>query len=232
MLEELQKVVAELVGLDGGDTHTEVAVDVQDVFYKLLEVGAFILVSPHIDARQHDFLEAVCDDFAHIVIYVLGWTACGASSYHRDDTIGAKVVTPVVDLDEAAGVEGVESGVVAEQVAVVTFRVAVASLEVLIDDVEQSGFALVVDDIVCNAGLQQLFLPVVDHAACDGNQGLWMLAPNLVDGLSAFLVAGIGDGAGVHDKDIGLCIAIGNIIPRRLEARRQGIGLIQVDAAA
>lgn len=232
VLEKLQKVVAELVGLDGGNAHTEVAVDVQDVFYKLLEVSAFILVAPHIDSRQHDFLETVGDDFTHIIIYVLSRAARGTSSDHRDDAIRAEVVAAVVDLDEAACVEGVEGGMVAEQVAVVTFRVAVASLEVLIDDVEEGGFALVVDDIVCNAGLQQLFFPVVDHTACDDDQCLGVLASYLMDGLSAFLVAGVGDSAGVHDKDIGITIAIGKIIPRLLEARCQGIGLIEIDAAA
>ena len=217
MLEELQKVVAELVGLDGGDTHTEVAVDVQDVFYKLLEVSAFMLVAPHIDAGQHDFLETVGDDFAHIVIDVFGRTACGASSHHRDDAIGAEVVAAIVDLNEAAGVEGVESGVVAEQVAVVAFGVAMARAEMLIDDVEQGGFTLVVDDIVSNARLQKLFLPMVDHTARDGNECLWMLAPNLMDGLAAFLVAGVGNGAGVHDKDIGVGITVGDVVARRLE---------------
>lgn len=61
---------------------------------------------------------------------------------------------------------------------------------------------------------------MVDHAASDSNQSLGVLASNLVDGLAAFLVAGVGDGAGVHDEDIGTAIAIRNLIPRRLETRR------------
>ena len=73
---------------------------------------------------------------------------------------------------------------------------------------------------------------MVDHAARDGNECLGVLAPNLVDGLAAFLVAGVGDGAGVHDKGIGVGIAVGDVVARRLETRRQGVGLIQVDAAA
>ena len=151
MLEELQKTVTKLIGLDGGNSDTKVTLDFQDVFHKLFEVRVLILVTPHVDTGQHDFLEAVGDDFAHIIIYVLGGTACGASSYHRDDAIGAKVVAAVMDLDEAAGVEGVEGRLVAEQVAVVALRVAVASLEMLVDDVEQGGFALVVDDVVGDA---------------------------------------------------------------------------------
>ena len=50
--------------------------------------------------------------------------------------------------------EGVKSGSVAEQVAVVAFGVAVTRAEMLVDDVEQGGFALVVDDIVGDARLQ------------------------------------------------------------------------------
>ena len=136
VLEESKKPIAELVRLDGGDAHTEVAVDVENVFHKLLEVGALILVTAHVDARQHDFLEAVGDDLAHVVIDVFGGTARRASSHHRDDAVGAEVVAAVVYLDEAAGVEGVEGGLVAEQVAVVAFGVAVTGLEMLVNDVE------------------------------------------------------------------------------------------------
>ena len=73
---------------------------------------------------------------------------------------------------------------------------------------------------------------MVDHAACDGNQGLGMLPSYLMDGLAAFLVAGVGDRAGVHDKDIGIAIAISDFISRRLEPRRQSIGFIEVHSAA
>ena len=73
---------------------------------------------------------------------------------------------------------------------------------------------------------------MVDHAARDGNQGLGVFAPDLTDGLTTFLVAGVGDSAGVHDKDVGTAIAVGNLIASRLETRRQSIGLIQVDAAS
>ena len=73
---------------------------------------------------------------------------------------------------------------------------------------------------------------MVDHAASDGNECFGMLAPYLVDGLAAFLVARVGDGAGVHDEDIGSTIAICNLISRRLETRRQSVGFVQVEAAA
>ena len=232
MLEEAQKVVTELVGLNGGDPDAEVAVDIQDVLHELFEVDVLILVTSHIDTRQHDFLEVMGDDFAHVVIDVLGGAAGGPSPDHGDDAVGAEVVAAVMDFDEAAGVEGVEGGVVAEQVAVVAFGVAVTRAEVFVDDVEQGGLALVVDDIVCDAGLQQILFPVVDHAAGDGNKCLGVLAAYLVDGLTAFLVAGVGDGAGVHDKDIGLGITVGDVVARCLETRRQSIGLIEVDAAA
>ena len=232
MLEQGKETVAELVRLDGGDTDSEVAVDGQDVFHKLLKVSAFVLVTPHVYASQYDFLEAVADDFAHIIIDVLGGTACRPAAYHRDDAIGAEVVAAVMDFDEAAGVEGVEGGLVAEQVAVVAFGVAVTCAEMLVDDVEQSGFALIVNDIVGHARLQQFLLPVIHHAPRDGNERLRMFSPDLVDGLAAFLVAGVGDGAGVHDEDIGVTIAISDLISRRLEPRRQGIGFIQIDAAA
>ena len=72
---------------------------------------------------------------------------------------------------------------------------------------------------------------MVDHATSDGNQCLRMLATYLTDGLAAFLVAGVGDGAGVHDEDVGDTVALGNLIPRRLEPRCQSIGLIEVDTA-
>lgn len=73
---------------------------------------------------------------------------------------------------------------------------------------------------------------MVDHATRNGNESLGMFASNLVDGLAAFLVAGVGDGASVYNKDIGIAIAISDFISRCLEARSQGIGFIQIDAAA
>ena len=94
------------------------------------------MVAPHVDTRQHDFLEAVSDDFAHIIVYILGGTASGSATNHWNDAVGAEVVAAIVDLDEAAGVEGVEGRLVAEEVTVVTLGVAVASLEMLVDDVE------------------------------------------------------------------------------------------------
>ena len=198
VLEQSQKTVAELVRLDGRNAHAEVAVDFQDVFHKLLEISVFVLVSPHVYARQHDFLEVVADHFAHIIIDVLGGTARCPAAHHRDDAIGAEIVAPVVYLDEAARVESVEGGLVAEQVAVVALGVAVAVAEMLVDDVEQGSFALVVDDIVRQARLQKFLFPVVYHAARDGNECFGMLPPDLVDSLSAFLVARVGYSAGVH----------------------------------
>ena len=232
VLEKCKKSVAELVGLDGGDPDSEVAVNIQDVLNELLEVGAFVLVASHVDSSQHDFLEAVGDDLAYVVIDVLGRAARGASSHHRDDAVGAEVVAAIMDLDEAAGMEGVEGRLVAEQVAVVTLRVAVACAEMLVDDVEQGRLSLVVDDKVGDAGLQQFLFSVVDHAAGDGNQCLGMLASDLVDGLATFLVAGVGDGAGVHDKDVGIGIAVGDVVARSLEARCQSVSLIQVDTTS
>ena len=114
MLEQSQKTVAELVRLDGGNAHAEVAFDFQDIFHKLLEISTLKLVSPHVYARQHDFLEAVADHFAHIIIDVFGGTARCPAAHHRDDAIGAEVVATVVYFDEAAGVESVEGGLVAE----------------------------------------------------------------------------------------------------------------------
>ena len=136
VLEQGQEAVAELVRLDGGDAHAEVAFDGQDVFHKLLKVSAFVLVAAHIYTCQHDFLEAVADDFAHIVVDILSGAARRPSAHHWDDAVGAEVVAPIVDLDEASGVEGVESWLVAEEVAVVAFGVAVACVEMLVDDVE------------------------------------------------------------------------------------------------
>ena len=231
MLEQSQKTVAELVRLDGGNAHAEVAVDVQNVFYKLLEISTLKLVSSHVYTRQHDFLEVVGKHFAHIIIDVFGGTARRPSAHHRDDAIGAEVVAAVVYLDEAARVEGVEGGAVAEQVAVVAFGVAVAVAEMFVDDVEQGRFVLVVDDIIHHARLQKFLFPVVHHAARDGNQRFGMTAPDLPNGLPAFLVARVGDGAGVHDEDVRRAVAIGNLISRRLEPRSQGIGFIQVDTA-
>ena len=144
--------------------------DFQDIFHKLLEISTLKLVSPHVYARQNDFLEAVADHFAHIIIDVFGGTARRPSAHHRDDAIGAEVVATVVYFDEAARVESVEGGLVAEQVAVVAFGVAVAVAEMFVDDVEQGRFALVVNDIIRHARLQKFLLPMVHHAACDGNE--------------------------------------------------------------
>lgn len=132
-------------------------------------MSVFVLITPHIDTRQHDFLEAVGHDFAHIVIDVFGGTACRAAAHHGNDAIGAEVVATVVDLDEASGVEGVEGGLVAEQVAVVAFGVAVAGLEMLVDDVKERRFAFIVYDIIGHARLQKFFFPMVDHATRDDN---------------------------------------------------------------
>ena len=208
VLEQSQKTVAELVRLNGRNAHAEVAVDFQDVFHKLLKIGVFVLVSPHVYACQHDFLEAVGKHFAHIIIDVFGGTTRCPAAHHRDDAVGAEVVAAVVYFDEAARVESVEGGSVAEQVAVVAFGVAVAVAEMLVDDVEHGRFVLVVDDIVRQTRLQKFLLPMVHHAARDGNQRFGMLPPDLVDGLSAFLVARVGDGAGVHDEDVNVVVIV------------------------
>ena len=60
---------------------------------------------------------------------------------------------------------------------------------------------------------------MVDHAAGDGNQCLGVLPPYLMDGLTAFLVARVGDGTGVDDENVGAAVAIRNFIARRLETR-------------
>ena len=73
---------------------------------------------------------------------------------------------------------------------------------------------------------------MVDHATCDGDNCFGVFAPDLVDGLAAFLVAGVGDGAGVYDIDVGGIVANGNLIASSLEARSQSVCFIQVDAAA
>ena len=210
-------MATELVGLDGRDADTEVAVNLQDVLHKLLEICALKFITPHVDASQYDFLESMGDDIAYIIIYILGGAACGTASDHGNDAVGAEVVAAVVDLDEAASVEGVEGGVVAEQVTVVALGVAVPRAEMLVDNVEQGGLALVVDDIVGDVRLQQLLFPVVDHAARDDDERLGVLASYLMDGLPTFLVADVGDSAGVHDKDIGVGIAVGDVVARRFE---------------
>ena len=60
---------------------------------------------------------------------------------------------------------------------------------------------------------------MVDHTACDSNECIRVFASDLVDSLAAFLVAGVGDGAGVHNEDIGIRICPDDFISRRLEAR-------------
>ena len=72
---------------------------------------------------------------------------------------------------------------------------------------------------------------MVDHAARDGNQGFGVLPSYLMDGLPTFLVARIGNGAGVDDENICCIVTFSNLIARRLEPRSQSIGLIEVDAA-
>ena len=74
VLEQPQEMVAELVGFDGGDAHAEVAVDFKDVLYELLERSVFILVTSHVDSRQHDLLESVGNDFSDVVVDVVGRT--------------------------------------------------------------------------------------------------------------------------------------------------------------
>ena len=136
-----------------------------------------------------------------------------------------------MDFDEAAGVEGVESRLVAEQVAVVAFGVAVAFLIVFLHNVEDGGFAFIVDDVVGDAALDQFFLAVVDHAAGDYQQGLGVFPSDLMDGLAAFLIALVGDGTGVHHEDVGFVVAAHHLIAACLEPRRQRIGLKEVHSA-
>ena len=76
------------------------------------------------------------DYFTYIVIYVCCGTTRCSSTHHGDDTIGAEVVAAIVNFDEAAGMEGVEGRLVAEQVAVVALGVAVPCAEMLVDDIE------------------------------------------------------------------------------------------------
>lgn len=232
VLEEFKKTVGKLVRLNGGDAHAKITIDVENVFHKLLEIGVFVLVTPHVDAGQNNFLEAVGDDFPDIVVDFFCWTAGAAASYSRNDAVGAVVVTAVVNLDETARVKSIEGWLITEKVTVVTFGVAGTFLEMVVDDVKNGGFAFVVDDIVGNARLEQLFLVIVDHASRDGNQCIGILAPYLMDGLAAFLVALVGDCAGVDNEDIGAFAAFGYFVAVGLESRCQSVSLKQVDAAA
>ena len=88
MLEQVQKMVTELVGLDGGDANAEVTVDFQNVFNQLLEISVLKLVTSNIDASQHDFLETMAHDFVHVIIYVLSGTTRRPSAHHRDGCVG------------------------------------------------------------------------------------------------------------------------------------------------
>ena len=75
VLEQLQETVAELVGFDGGDPDAEVALYINNVFHQGFKVGVAIVVSPHVDAGEHDFLEAMVDHFADVAVDVVGGTA-------------------------------------------------------------------------------------------------------------------------------------------------------------
>ena len=44
-----------------------------------------------------------------------------------------------------------------------------------------------------------------------------MAASDLPDGLTAFLVTCIGDGAGVHDKDVNVTVIVPDDVPSRLK---------------
>ena len=204
---------------------------INNVFDQTFEIGLAILIPSQVDSSQHHFLEAMIDDALDIVIDVFCGSAGGSSSDHRDDTVGTEVVAPVVDLDQAAGVEGVVGRLVAEQVAVVAFGVALPFVEMLFHDVENGGFAFVVDDIVGDAGLDEFLFTMVDHAACDDQQGFGVFPSDLMDGLSAFLVAGVGDRAGVHHEDVGLA-TLNNLIATCFETRGQGVGFIEVHTAS
>lgn len=232
VLEEFEETVGKLVGFNGGDAHAKITIDVENVFNELLEIGVFVLITSHVDSGQNDFLEAVGDDFPDVVVDFFRWTTGAAASYSRNDAVGAVVVAAVVNLDETARVKSIESWLITEKVAVVAFGVTSTFLEMVVNDVENGGFAFVVDDIVGNARLEQLFLVIVDHASRDGNQCIGVLAPYLMDGLAAFLVALVGDGAGIDNEDIGAFAAFGNFVAVGLESRCQSVSLKQVDAAA
>lgn len=232
VLKEFEETVGKLVRLNGGDAHAKITIDVENVFNELLEIGVFVLITSHVDSGQNDFLEAVSDDFPDIVKDIFRRTAGASASYGWNDAVGAVVVAAVVNLDETARVKRIESWLITEKVTVVAFGVAGTFLEMVVDDVKNGGFAFVVDDIVGNARLQQLFLVIVDHASRDGNQRIGILAPYLMDGLAAFLVALVGDGAGVNNEDICAFAAFGYFVAVGLESRCQSISLKQVDAAA
>lgn len=232
VLEKFEETVGKLVRLNGGDAHAKITIDVENVFNELLEIGVFVLITSHVDSGQNDFLEAVSDDFPDIVKDIFRRTAGASASYGWNDAVGAVVVATVVNLDEAARVKRIESWLITEKVAVVTFWVAGTFLEMVVDDVKNGGFALIVDDIVGNARLEQFFLVIVDHASRDGNQCIGILAPYLMDGLAAFLVALVGDGAGVDNEDIGAFAAFGYFVAVGLESRCQSVSLKQVDATA
>ena len=73
---------------------------------------------------------------------------------------------------------------------------------------------------------------MVHHAARDRNQGFGMAAPDLSNGLTAFLVARVGDGAGVNDVNVGVLAAQCDVVAIALELRGYRVGLVEVKAAA
>ena len=196
------------------------------------EARVVVLIPSHIDSREHDFLKAVADDFLDVVIDVSCRTAGGTSAHHWDDTVGTEVVASVLNFDETAGMEGVEGRTIAEQVTVIAFWVAAALLEVVVDDVEDGRLALVVDDVIGYAGMQQLFFVVVDHTACDGDDGIRVFASDLMDGLSAFLIALVGDSASVDHDGVSTAFRTDDFVTAFLETGCKSVRLIEVDAAA
>ncbi len=197
----------------------------------MLEVNILILVSPHVDTCQNNFFEAVCHNIADVIVNLVSRTAGGSAAHVWNYAVGTEIVTSVVNLNQTAGVEGAVGWTVAEQVLVEAFRVDGFAFHSAVDYAEKSIFAFVVYSVINGARIEHLLLAMVDHAAHGRYDGSGVGAPDLVDSLTAFLVALIGDGTGVDYVNIRVFVAVHHLVTGLLELRRQGVCLIEVYSA-
>ena len=136
-----------------------------------------------------------------------------------------------MNLNQTAGVEGAVSRSVAEQVLVEAFRVDGFAFDMAVDNAEKCVFAFIINGIVDDTRVEHLLFAVIHHAAHRRYDGARVLASYLVDCLPTFLVALVGDGAGVYDVNISVFVAFHHVVTCLFELRRKSVGFIEVYAA-
>lgn len=105
-------------------------------------------------------------------------------------------------------------------------------VEELLDFADDVAFFVVADDEVDAGDVGDVLWFELGVAACDDDYGSGVLSDHLSDGLAAFAVGDLGDGAGVDDADVGDLALGGGLDAEGFELLAYGAGFGEVEFAA